>query len=64
MIMAEKTTPRDALRLALIYALRYEKSHPSHISALVETLRRRSIPDDHIMVRLYILCGRSFDLNS
>ena len=41
----EQTADIDAVRLVMLYALRYEKHPNNDVMALTQALRRRGIPD-------------------
>ena len=46
----EKVQDIDALRLVLLYALRYEKHSNSELMALVEILKKRKLSEKQIRV--------------
>lgn len=50
LITNDKTRDNDALRLVLLYAIRYEKHSNQDIRGLSELLRRRGISDSEIKV--------------
>ncbi len=51
MISSDKVRDLDALRLVMIYALRFEKQSNNDISGLIEILKKRGISDKQIRVR-------------
>nr|CAG4643835.1 EOG090X03QA [Lepidurus arcticus] len=48
LIASDKVRDLDASRLVVLYALRYEKHSNNDITGLVETLRRRNVPDHYL----------------
>lgn len=43
LLQNEKTTPLNALRLAMLYALRWENSSSNSLSSIIELLKRKNI---------------------
>nr|CAG4651704.1 EOG090X03QA [Triops cancriformis] len=50
LIASDKVRDLDASRLVMLYALRYEQHSNNDISGLVETLRRRGVPDHYLQL--------------
>lgn len=55
LILNDKIRSIDALRLAMIYALRYEKNSTSEIEKLIQLLKKKGLTDDETRQIKYLL---------
>ncbi len=56
LISSDKTREIDALRLVMLYALRYEKHSNNDLSGLIDALARRGVNEKYRKVSSRLAC--------